>query len=215
MTFTEGNPTFMELIETAFDEYFRRFAGPMLAEVKTYNALQQTADVQPIVKIYFQDHLVSMPIIRSVPIQWPGGSDGALTFNLASGDIVGIIPQGVDISNWVASGTINQAAATARKLSLSDVVAIPRFRSIANPLPPTAYSVLGPVLSGPTVFLGDSTATEFVALANLVLNELTAIKTWADTHVHSGVTPGPSPTGSPTVPMPVPGSVEATKVKAK
>lgn len=166
MSFTEGAPTFMDLIEAAFDEYFRKFTGPMLAEIKSYNQTNQTADLQPLVKIYVQDTLVDMPILRQVPIQWPGGGDGALTFPLASGDVCGIIPQGVDISNWVASGSKNQAAATRRKFSLSDVVAIPRFKSISSPLPVTAYSALGPVLSGGQIFLGNSTAVDFIIKGN-------------------------------------------------
>lgn len=187
MSYTEGDPSFADLIEAAFDEYFRKYDGPMPAEVKTYNAANQTADLQPLFKIYFQDTLVDMPVIRQVPVQWPGGGDGALTFPLAAGDVCGLVPQGIDISNWVASGTKNQAPATRRRFSISDVVAYPRFRPISNPLPVTAYSPLGPVLSGAQVFLGDSTAIDFLikgtshnaALASFLGTWQGLLTTWA------------------------------------
>jgi hypothetical protein len=53
---------------------------------------------------------------------------------------------------------------------------------------------------------------DFVALAQLVLDELNAIKTWADVHVHPT---GMGPSGPPATPMTQPGSVAAAKVKAE
>jgi hypothetical protein len=64
-----------------------------------------------------------------------------------------------------------------------------------------------------TVRLGDKVATDFVALASLVSTQLGAIKTAFDAHVHTSAAPA-TPTSPPTVPMPAPGSVAATKVKA-
>lgn len=65
-----------------------------------------------------------------------------------------------------------------------------------------------------TVHLGEQDAADFVALAQKVLDELTAIKTYIDAHVHAGVTTGSGSTGAPASPMPSPSSVAATKVKA-
>jgi hypothetical protein len=61
--------------------------------------------------------------------------------------------------------------------------------------------------------LGGS-ATNYVALANLVLTELQDIKAWADAHTHTCAAPA-SPSSSPVVPMPAPSSVAAAKVKAE
>ncbi|MHC4619891.1 MAG: hypothetical protein ACYTEQ_19265 [Planctomycetota bacterium] len=80
--------------------------------------------------------------------------------------------------------------------------------------------------SGEHVLLGDSTAAQFVALANLVLTELQAVKTWADAHVHTisvpcSVDPGThlgtaaGTSAVPTVAMTAPSSVAASKTKAK
>ncbi len=54
---------------------------------------------------------------------------------------------------------------------------------------------------------------QYVALANLVLAELNAIKTWADTHIHTA-TGATAPTTVPTVLMTAPGSVASTKLKS-
>lgn len=64
------------------------------------------------------------------------------------------------------------------------------------------------------VHLGQQVATDFVALATLVATQLTAIKTAFDAHVHTGVLTGGASSGPPAAPMPTPGSVAATKVKA-
>lgn len=65
--------------------------------------------------------------------------------------------------------------------------------------------------------LGSDSASNFVALANLVLSELNAIRTAFDAHTHVYV-PGnltPISTAAPAVGMGPAGSVAATKVKAE
>jgi hypothetical protein len=54
----------------------------------------------------------------------------------------------------------------------------------------------------------------FVALANLVLAELNAQRTWASTHTHSGVTAGAAVTLIPAVPPPAVGAVASSNLKA-
>lgn len=215
MTFTEAEPTLDDLFAEFFRDFTDNFSGPMLAEVQSYNISEQSADCKPLVKIWLRDQSVELPILRSVPVLWPGGGSGSLHFGLTKGDVGQIIIQQNDHSAWYASGSKNQDSPTSRRFALSDVAFIPRINPKSNPLGSNATHASSPVLSGNPVLLGDSTAAEFVALANKVLAELQNIKTWADAHVHSGVTTGPGITGAPSVPMPSPGSVECTKVKAK
>lgn len=212
--------------ELSLDEIFRGLVkafmsdehGPLLAEVETYDQATQRASVKPLMKIYNQGRLMDPKVQQDVPVQWPGGGDGSLTFPLAAGDVGVIVPMAADISAWSASGTIDQGAPTQRKLSLSDVVFIPKLTSRAGPLPSAAYAAGATVLRGSDVRLGDSTADKFVALAELVKSELDGIKADLDllsNHTHGGVEPGLGVTGtgppltySPTTPA-------ATKVKAK
>lgn len=60
--------------------------------------------------------------------------------------------------------------------------------------------------------LSNGGSVDFVALAEKVLTELEAIKTWADAHTHPT---GVGPSGVPTTPMTAPSSVAATKLKAE
>lgn len=143
---SEDSPTLQELLEEVFEVFMAKYHGPMLARVESYDQAPQTVDCQPLVKIYYHGSITNMPILRSVPVQRPGGGNGALTFPLATGDVVQLVPQGVDVSAWVASGSINQDAPSRRRFSLADVVAIPRVRSKANPLPSKAYESDGAVL---------------------------------------------------------------------
>jgi hypothetical protein len=58
------------------------------------------------------------------------------------------------------------------------------------------------------------TGAQFVALANLVLNELNAIKAAYDVHTHAGVTAGPAVTAVPVPLLTPPGSVASSNLKA-
>lgn len=64
------------------------------------------------------------------------------------------------------------------------------------------------------VHLGERVADDYVALAAKVLTELQAIRTWANTHKHTGVTTGSGTSATPDITLAAPASVAATKVKA-
>jgi len=73
-------------------------------------------------------------------------------------------------------------------------------------------------MSGATfhpVVIGESpnATQQFIALANLVDQELTDIKTYLDAHTHPFTPAGPSPTSAPTNPMPAPNAVGSATVK--
>jgi phage gp45-like len=71
------------------------------------------------------------------------------------------------------------------------------------------------VADAPEVRLGSDAASDFVALASLVLDELNAVRAAFNTHIHTNVTAGSGTSGGPGMPMPEPGSVAAGKVKAE
>lgn len=73
------------------------------------------------------------------------------------------------------------------------------------------------VVTDSEIRLGSDSASNFVALAHLVLAELNAIRTAFDTHTHVYI-PGagtPTPTAIPVPVMGAAGSVAASKVKAE
>lgn len=63
------------------------------------------------------------------------------------------------------------------------------------------------------VFLGDTTATEPVALATTLKTYLDTLRTWLDAHVHTDPVSGL--TSAPTVPSPSVPTISAQKVEAK
>jgi hypothetical protein len=71
----------------------------------------------------------------------------------------------------------------------------------------------GPGFAPTRIDFGDA-PTDFVALASKVLTELQAIRTWANSHTHSGVITGAGTTGTAT-PMSAPSSVASSLVRSK
>jgi hypothetical protein len=63
-----------------------------------------------------------------------------------------------------------------------------------------------------TVHVGGATASQFVALANLVDSRLSTIRTWLNTHTHPTAATGP--VSAPSTPLGALDSVAATKAKA-
>jgi phage gp45-like len=64
------------------------------------------------------------------------------------------------------------------------------------------------------VNIAEKNAADFVALAAKVATELSNIRSYINSHTHTGVTSGGSSTGAPASPMSAPGSVAASKTKA-
>jgi len=209
----DNEPDILDLLQAHFDGAQAGQHGPMFAEVTAYDHTTQAADVRPLVRLPVDGTFVDAPIIHKIRVRWPGAGDFAITFPLAPGDVGELVPLAADFSNWIASGTKNQDAATEGRYQLRSCVFKPLYRPLSNPLPAGCVHATYPVFSGDPVLLGDSTADQFVALANLVLSELQAIIDWAKTHVHTD--PQGGNTGVPTVLPSDAGSVAATKVKAK
>lgn len=71
------------------------------------------------------------------------------------------------------------------------------------------------VIPADTVYLGAEAAAQFVALANKVGTELSAIVNAFNSHQHLGVVTGGGTSGAPSTPMSSPSSTAAAQVKAK
>lgn len=211
----QTDPTMLDLMEAHFRNAQAGHHGPMFGEVVSYDYGTQAADVQPLVRLPVDGVFVNAPILRSLRVQWPGGGGGALTFPLAAGDVGELAPMGADFSNWIASGTKNQDAATGERFQLASCVFKPLYRPFSSPLPAGCVHATCPVLSGDPLLLGDSTATELVALAALVLARLTTLQSAHDLHKHTGVTPGVGTSAIPDVIVGALDPVAATKVRAK
>lgn len=171
-------PGLTDLLEQAFKSQLARIQGGIPARVEKYTQATQVCDALPVTMVYDDDELKLLPVLRSVPVIWPGGGGGALTFPLTIGDFVWLQPGMADFDAWHASNSLGQPPATKRRFSLSDVVAHPVISSMAAPLPSTAVSASGPVLSGSMVFLGSSGASKFVGLHQDNCPAATLMATW-------------------------------------
>jgi hypothetical protein len=178
------------------------------AVIESYNHVLQSAKVQPVVRRKFPDGtLVSYPVVGDVPVLFPQGAGGSITFPLAPGDFVWLVVAETSIDEWLALGISGTDPSSVRSHNLSDALAIPGPRPFTGPQ--TEIDPVAMVVAATLVKLGSNAAFDFVALASLVATQLTAIINAFNLHVHAanGV--------PPTVPMPPAGPVAATKVQAE
>lgn len=209
---TDHDPTEFEIMEMIAEAALSSRYGPLIAKVESYDAATQTASVTPVVRLVVDGTIQPQVTIASVPVAWPHSAQASLTFPLVAGDFGVIQPLMVDHDRWIVGGAANQAPPTRRTNALTDIVFRPGVRAIAAPLPPAAVAADGPVLRGaPFIYLGASTAADFIALASKTLTELGNIVTAFNTHTHPTAAIGPP--SIPTVPMTGPSSVASVKVK--
>lgn len=198
--------------------------GTMLpGRILSYDRATQTCTVRPLIRRSRRDPVTGARIsylpepVSNVPVWFPGGSAGGLTYDLAAGDDCLIFMAERSLDEWKGTGRDdNTPADFMRRHDLTDAIVFPGVRPIVDPLPATAYASGAVVLRGGDVRLGDSTATDFVALASLVLAELQHLAAQFNAHTHL-YAPGPGtpvPTATP-IPTATPAtSVAADKVKA-
>jgi hypothetical protein len=204
---------FREVLDAHAEAWFQRYHAALVGRIETYDQARQVADISPMVLLYVEGIApTKSPVLRDVPVAFPGGSLTSYTWPLVQGDPVELVPQDADFGAYFASGAVKQLPTSNRRFSLSDCIAIPHApRSQASPLPSTAVAADGGVLAG-LHYAGGSDATDFAAMAAKVLSELQALSAWADAHIHT--TPS-GPSGVPTIPTTPPGSVASTLLKVK
>jgi len=217
---TEGSPTVEDAVKAVVQDELQRGNGWLPVEIVKVNTdagVVRSVDAEPLIRAVINGESVALPRALDVPIAWQAANGGAsaITFPLAAGDTGRIQPAGGDISAWMASGAKRTDDIEQGTLDLSDSIFKPDVRPFVELLQANAFSTTDIVLSGP-VQVGDSTATDFVALASKVLSELQAIKAAIETpHTHAGVTPGVGISGNGSIVGYTPSSVAAEKLRSK
>ena len=211
-------------VASAIDNLHTSMPGKVVA----YNPLTQCADVQPMAKRVMFDadgnkSYEDLPTIPNVPVQFPRAGGYVITLPMGPGDFVWLVFSEASTAEYRATGQAS-AQGDVRRHHLGYPTAIPGAVPDTSPLSPTdaAARAAGMVIGhdgaadqiqiSPTAIKLGSAATDFVALASLVMTQLSAIQTQFNTHVHATAALGPPV--PPTVPMTSPGSVAATLVKA-
>jgi len=212
---TEGVPTLRDLFAVSARATSDGEYGDLPARVLAYSHATKLVDVQPIVLVPRRGALRLVGPVQALLVRWPAGSTWALTGPLVAGDFGWIRPAGADTSAWKMRGIENDPQAKPRRGALVDAVFEPGSRPVSAPLPAEAYHATAAVLyAAVELLLGDSTATDKVALDSLVRAAIQVVYDAHDLHIH--VAPGGN-TGVPTVLFTpaVPANVGASKVKAK
>ena len=224
--------TLSDVISRHIDARLAEVRVAIPATVLTYDSLRQTVTVQ----IAVPERVVgasaapdvprTIPPLSNVPVMWPAGTAGtfSMTMPLAAGDGVMLVFADRSTDEVRSLGqTAPSHPADPRRFDLTDAYAIPTTLGVDavgnGQLPSTAVDPVATVIQAPLVKIGSSSATDFVALASLVLGELQAIRDELQAHTHTytggGAGSGPLVSGGATGIGAAAGPVTATKTMAE
>ncbi len=238
------SPTLAEVVQLALESRLRSVHVALPGRIEKYDATQQKADVKPMVSDLSptrdgEEVEESLPIIPNVPVVFPRGGGYFVTMPLAPGDFVLLVFNERSIDTWASGDGAEKNPDDFRTHNLTDAVAIPGFYPFSQSVGEASIDtnmVMGKD-SGSTIHikddgeihLGSENPSEFIALAQKVLDELNSVKTDLDgfktaydSHIHN--TTATVSTGSPGVIAPTassaptphtPASVASSKVKAE
>jgi hypothetical protein len=147
------------------------------AVVVAYDRAAQTITAQVVVRSRYLDEngqpVTYLPKpIPNVPVQFPAGGGGSLTFDLEAGDPVTLLVADRSLDEWKTTGQEDNTPAHPRRFDLTDAIALPGGQSPATPLPGAAVADGAAVLRGSPVKLGAGTATERVILGDAFFADL-------------------------------------------
>lgn len=227
-------PTLAQVIRTHIEANGLDVHTMIPATVESYDAAKQLVDATPSIlkPVRGEDGAVKWEpygTIYNCPVIFPGANGFRLTFPIAKGDTVALFFAETSLDVWQQNGgQVNPR--DHRRFHTSDAVAVPGFK-------PDAAAWKGASASdatigkdgGPQVVFRDSTIeaggnvddrpTDFVALAQKVLDQLNSMAQTFNTHTHMVETAGTAVKQSGTTVPPAssmsPSSVAASVLKAK
>ena len=110
-------------------EIFSSLHCAMPGTVVSFDTATQTASVRPALK----RSDVSLPVIRDVPVFFPGSRESAVTWPVSEGDECLLVFADFDIDRWFETGSAEEPASD-RQHGLPDAFAFVGFRSRGNVL---------------------------------------------------------------------------------
>lgn len=200
------------VIQEGIDSSLKELHTCLPGIVSSFNATDQTADIQPSLQRKVGDDIINLPLLANVPVRFSKSTDFSISFPLVEGDEVLLIFAERSIDTWLTYGGI-QDPLDFRKHDLSDAFALPMGYSQKNLIPSFPTSNLEIKLNtgtgsititpaGVISITGDASLN--LDATELVLNsgsdfavQFTALQTAFEelklafnTHVHPGVTSG-------------------------
>jgi len=128
----EITPTLTECVREMIKSYILDVHTALPARVEKYDYETQKADVKPLLKKKYRnsDVATEIPVIPSVPVQWPSAAGGAAYIHLpiAKGDLGIVLMCERSIDTWLSGDGQITATNNPRHHDLSDAVFIPGVR---------------------------------------------------------------------------------------
>ena len=189
-------PTLAKLLNCAIDNRLAGIHTALIAKVESYNAEKQLVDVSPALTQPVRApnngwHSETLPILCDVPVLFPRAGGFFISFPIKPGDFVQLIFNEVDIEAWLENSSPNIAGN--QRFSLKGAVALPGMYPQAQALIDAHRNnlVLGRDqglqihIDGQKIRLGSADASEALALASKVKEELDRIIAGFNTHTHA------------------------------
>lgn len=220
------NASLAELLNSTIETVKEDIHTAIPSRVIRCNMSAQTVDVEPAVKAPYTDEdgeiaFDTLPNVLGVPLCFPRGGGYFISVPIQPGDFVWLMTTSVDIARWRSIGGTAVEPEFSGKHGLNSTFAIPGAFPESSKLADAHATNLRvgrdgaepQIMITPTEILLGKTATEFVALANLVQSALNEIRKQFNDHSHATAPPGPVSTPTPVIGAL--GPVAATIVKAK
>jgi hypothetical protein len=128
--------SFSSTIPAIINSYLGRIHTATLGRVDDYHLDVQTVDVTPIVNLVFENgEVLEYKKLTQVPVIFPGGSGGGVTFPIKVGDVGALIFAERSIDESLKKG-VRSTPIHPRQFSLSDAIFIPGI--VPENQPPSA-----------------------------------------------------------------------------
>ena len=114
--------------EALKQEIFHSLHCALPGTVESFDPATQTAVVRPLLK-----RKTELPLLRDVPVFFPGSRNSAVTWPVSAGDGCLVVFADTDMDRWFETGRAGEPA-SARKHDLSDAFAFVGFRSAPEAL---------------------------------------------------------------------------------
>jgi len=120
-----NSPSIATAVKNAINFNLNGLNTCLPGRIEKYDYTKQKAEVKPLIKKQYKDGTTeALPVIVNVPVVWPRGGGGSLTFPLNSGDGVLLVFSQRSLDTWLSKGG-DSAPGDPRKFDLSDAIAIP------------------------------------------------------------------------------------------
>lgn len=117
-------PDLAALIDQAIDSRSADLWTALPALVSGFDAASSTCTVTPFPSIYQDGEAVPLPALSGIPVAYPTGAGGSITWPLQAGDVVLVIFASASLAQYRTTGNTGDPQDT-RRNDLSDAWAIP------------------------------------------------------------------------------------------